>query len=201
MGLVCGASACTGMTGGGGVSATGGETTAVTPRPTFPESSKQVILRFAKENGTAPAGDRFTEYDGAFGPELIWVAEKTGDLCVGSESVTAGTCQTAKRTAEARVPGVGIFVDSGSVDHGKPSWAVRLMASGETIDHLSCQGREFPVRKVFSVDLEGALRTVYTVVIPQDLQGEYRVAVRRDGQSAEERLDLNLEKVDPPVEC
>ncbi|MEV7770907.1 hypothetical protein [Kitasatospora sp. NPDC086791] len=74
------------------------------------------------------------------------------------------------------------------------------MASGETVDHLSCQGRDFPVRTWYSIEAEGVPRTVYTIVIPRSLQGEYRVAVRRDGAAAEDRLPLAMDKV-RPVQC
>ncbi|CAM5324023.1 Lipoprotein OS=Kitasatospora aureofaciens OX=1894 GN=GCM10010502_25030 PE=4 SV=1 [Kitasatospora aureofaciens] len=202
VGLVCGVSSCASLPGGGGPTAAGGGAATVTARPAFPENIKKLVLKFATENGTAPAGGRFTEYDGAHGPELIWVSERTGDLCVASETVTAGMCQTAKRTAEAPVPGVDVFEDSGLTDHhGESSWAIRLVASGEAVDHLSCQGKDFPVLKVYSADLAGALRTVYTVAIPRNLQGEYKVAVRRGSESAEERLDLNMDKVGPPAQC
>ncbi|MFE7595394.1 hypothetical protein ACFU6K_38950 [Kitasatospora sp. NPDC057512] len=174
-----------------------GATSAPVVRPVFAESSKQVILRTAKENGTAPAGDRFTlvEYDGGYGPELIWQAERTGGLCAASESVTAGWCETVEETSGRRVPSVGVFMDPGLRERdGEASWVVRVMASGETIDGLSCQGRDFPVRQVYVVDLAGARRTVYTASIPRNLQGEYRVSVRRDGKPGEERLDLGFEK-------
>ncbi|MER7754486.1 hypothetical protein [Kitasatospora sp. NPDC097643] len=91
--------------------------------------------------------------------------------------------------------GAGLFND-----HGNSAWGVMLMASGETVDHLSCQGRDFPVRAAYSAYVGGVLRTVYTVVIPRSLQGEYRVAVRRDDQPVEEHLALNLDKGDA-VQC
>ncbi|MFB7124474.1 MULTISPECIES: hypothetical protein [unclassified Kitasatospora] len=135
------------------------------------------------------------EFDGGYDPQLIWQPEETGGLCIASEVVASGRCKTEKQIAEERVPGVGIFGDSGLFNREEdPWWAVQVMASGETIDHLSCQGRNFPVRQVYSISLAGAQRTVYTAIIPRSLQGEYRVAVQRDGQSEEERLDLGLEK-------
>ncbi|MFG2916139.1 hypothetical protein ACGF0D_25035 [Kitasatospora sp. NPDC048298] len=197
VGVLCAVSACTGASGGDRPTVAGGAASTAATGHVFPESFRKLILRTAKADGTAPAGDRFTviEYDGGYDPELIWQAEKTGDLCVASESITAGRCRTEKQIAEKRVPGVDLFGDSGLFNRQEdPWWAVSVMASGETIDHLSCQGRNFPVRQVYSVTMGGAQRTVYTAAIPRNLQGEYRVAVQRDGQSEEERLDLGLEK-------
>ncbi|WP_188307799.1 hypothetical protein [Streptomyces sp. CBMA123] len=38
------------------------------------------------------------------------------------------------------------------------------------------------------------LHTVCTVAIPRKLQGRYQVAVTRDGEQAEEPLDLAMER-------
>ncbi|MFI2606551.1 hypothetical protein [Kitasatospora sp. NPDC018619] len=57
------------------------------------------------------------------------------------------------------------------------------------------------MRKVYSLDVEGVPRTVYTVVAPRGLQGEYRVVVRRGGEPAEDRVTLDMEKVADPVRC
>ncbi|MEU8920055.1 hypothetical protein AB0D10_03830 [Kitasatospora sp. NPDC048545] len=69
------------------------------------------------------------------------------------------------------------------------------------MDHLSCQGRDFPVVKGYAIEVEGVPRTVRTVAVPRSLQDEYRVAVRRDGAAAEERLTLEMDGVDAAVQC
>ncbi|MEU3573574.1 hypothetical protein AB0E96_34905 [Kitasatospora sp. NPDC036755] len=156
------------------------------------------IQQLAEENGNAPAGGEFTvaKYDSGYGPELIWQAEKTGAICSASPKVISRGCDPSADIAARRNPGVGTFL-GGSLHNGQ--WSVMLMASGETINQISCQGRNIPARKSYSVDVGGVLRTVYTVSIPRDLQGEYRVAVQRDGAPAEDRVALIVDR--DPVEC
>ncbi|MFJ7244176.1 hypothetical protein ACIQWA_05945 [Kitasatospora sp. NPDC098652] len=161
-----------------------------------------MILGTAKERGTAPVGDAFTElrFSNGYGPELIWQAEKTGDICTASDRVLARGCVPLAEIAKRPTPGVGTFVGA-SLFEG--NWSVLLMADGETVDHISCQGRDFPVRAGYSIPVDGVLHTVYTVAVPRNLQGRYHVAVQRDGGSAEERLDITMEKDygNVPVEC
>ncbi|MER6302912.1 hypothetical protein ABT247_25625 [Kitasatospora sp. NPDC001539] len=200
VGLVFGACACTTVSGQSDVGASAAPTSAPTAAatsepasaPTLSERSRQSILQTAKENGTAPAGDAFTQlrFSNGYGPELIWQAEKSGDICTASESVVARGCVPLADIAKRPTPGVGTFIGAGLFEK---DWSVMLMANGETVDHLSCQGRDVPVLAGFSIPVDGVVHTVYTVAIPRDLQGTYRVAVQRDGRSVEERLDLNLE--------
>ncbi|MBD0674355.1 hypothetical protein [Streptomyces sp. CBMA156] len=194
-GLLLGACACTGPPGGNGSADDGAAAGAgtVLSEPTLPESARQMILRTAQEKGTAPAGDEFTpvRFDNGYGPELIWQAEQTGDICMASDRVVARSCVPLADIAARRTPGVGTFVGASMF---KGAWSVVLMSNGETVDYLSCQGRDFPVRKGYSIQVEGVRHTVYTVAIPRYLQGEYRATVRRDGVPAEEPLDLGLEK-------
>ncbi|WBP86123.1 hypothetical protein [Kitasatospora cathayae] len=175
-----------------GVASARESTAAPSAEPTFPENTKQLILRTAKEKGTAPAGDRFTllRFSNGYGPELLWRAEKTGDICTASDVVARG-CVPLADIAKRPTPGVGTFIGA-SLFEG--NWSVMLMANGETVDRLSCQGRDFPVREGYSILVDGVLHTVYTVAIPRNLQGAYRVAVRRDGHPVEEPLNLNLEE-------
>ncbi|MFD4537817.1 hypothetical protein ACFWNL_38335 [Kitasatospora sp. NPDC058397] len=189
-GLAFSACACTTVSGQTGTGA------GATPAPTVSDRSgqmTQLILQTAKERGTAPAGDVFTElrFSNGYGPELIWQAEKTGDICTASDRVLSRGCVPLAEIAKRPTPGVGTFIGA-SLFEG--NWSVLLMANGETVDRLSCQGRDFPVQTGYSIPLDGVLHTVYTVAIPRNLQGQYRVAVQRDGQSAEERLDINMEE-------
>ncbi|MFJ8476112.1 hypothetical protein [Kitasatospora sp. NPDC094011] len=167
---------------------------------TLPEETRQLILRTAKEKGTAPKGDALTslQFSNGYGPELIWQAEKTGDICTGSDRVVARGCVPLAEIAKRPTPGVGTFISASLFEN---DWSVILMANGESVDHLSCQGRDFPVRKGYSVPVDGVAHTVYTAVIPRELQGEYKVTVQRDGQQAEERLELNMDGVGSPVQC
>ncbi|MFE3881251.1 hypothetical protein ACFXPX_43565 [Kitasatospora sp. NPDC059146] len=175
-----------------------------TPGPAFPDDIKRQVVRMAEEGGRMPAGGAFSvaEYDGGYGTELIWQTEKTGEICTASVAGPSTTCATLASIPAQHVPGAEIFMGGGRFSaHGRTSWAVTLIASGESVDHLVCQGRDFPARAAYSTRVEGIPRTIYTVVIPQELQGSYRVVVQRDGQHAEERIDLNLEKVASPVQC
>ncbi|MER6302913.1 hypothetical protein ABT247_25630 [Kitasatospora sp. NPDC001539] len=226
LGLVLGACACSGVSGGEGASSDvtrGGSSAAepsptspsvststvkdaagVTPRPTFPESIKRQVVRMAEEAGRMPVGGEFSlaEYDGGYGPELIWRTERTGEICTAQMAGPSTTCATLASIPAKHVPGVDVFMGGGQFsDHGQTFWAVTLIANGESVDHLVCRGRDFPVRAAYSTRIDGIPRTIYTVVIPQELQGEYRVVVQRDGHQAEERLDLNLEKVGSPAPC
>ncbi|MFB7911047.1 hypothetical protein ACFC1T_31885 [Kitasatospora sp. NPDC056076] len=172
----------------------------VTPTPSATASTsdlssqvRQLVLQTAKERGTAPVGDAVTElrFSNGYGPELIWQAETTGDICTASEQVLSRGCVPLAEIAKRPTPGVGIFIGA-SLFEG--NWSVLLMANGETVDHISCQGRDFPVRAGYSIPVDGVLHTVYTVAVPRNLQGRYRVAVQRDGGSAEERLDITMEE-------
>ena len=211
VGLLLGACACSGPSEGpgsaeGAVAVSIGAASASEPTAaagaglTLPEKVRQTILQTAKEKGTAPAGDAFTvlRFSNGYGPELIWQAERTGDVCSASDGVVARGCVPLADIAKRPTPGVGTFIGA-SLFEG--NWSVMLMSNGEVVDHLSCQVRDFPVQAGFSVPLDGVDHTVYTVAIPRNLQGEYKVAVRRGSQSAEERLDLNMDQVDPPAQC
>ncbi|MBO1415792.1 hypothetical protein [Streptomyces sp. FH025] len=193
--LAAGCTALPGAAAAGSTGSVGGDAQG----PTVPEDSRRQILRLAEENGNAPVGGEFTvaRYDSGYGPELIWQAEKTGAICSASPGVVSRGCVPPEEIAARPVPGVGTFLGA-SLYQGQ--WSVLLMSSGETVDHVSCQGRDFPARKGYSADVDGVLRTVYTVSVPRNLLGEYRVAVRRDGAPAEERVTLNMEKADP-VQC
>ncbi|MFI9162685.1 hypothetical protein [Kitasatospora aureofaciens] len=204
VGLLLGACACSGPSEGpgsaeGAVADSTGAASASEPTAaagaglTLPEEVRQTILQTAKEKGTAPAGDAFTvlRFSNGYGPELVWQAEKTGDICTASGQVLSRGCVPLADIAKRPNPGVGTFLGA-SLFEG--DWSVMLMADGEAVDHLSCQGRDFPVREGYSVPVDGVLHTVYTVAVPRNLQGVYRVVVRRDGRPVEERLNLNLEE-------
>ncbi|MGW3044265.1 hypothetical protein ACWC9T_30425 [Kitasatospora sp. NPDC001159] len=186
------------MTASGGGAATPAATPSI-PRPVFPADARQAALRMAKEDGTAPARDSevaVADYDGGYGPELIWRAEQTGGFCMAdvSEMGVSKKCASAEQMHldALPVPGAGKFLGAARfTDHGHPAWAWTLMASGEEIDHLSCQGRVFAARAVFSSHHGNVPVVVYTVTVPEDLPGEFRVAVRRDDGPAEERVVLN----------
>ncbi|MFJ4188314.1 hypothetical protein [Kitasatospora sp. NPDC089509] len=49
--------------------------------------------------------------------------------------------------------------------------------------------------------MDGVAHTVCTAVIPRELRSEYKVTVQRDGQQAEERLELNMDGVGSPAQC
>ncbi|MFD0407975.1 hypothetical protein [Kitasatospora sp. NPDC127116] len=211
-GLLFGVCACTGVPGGHGAvsdavvasgAAAAGPSAAAgggSPELTVPEDSRRQILRLAEENGNAPAGGAFTvvRYDSGYGPELIWQAETTGAICSASPRVVSRGCVPLADIAARPLPGVGIFIGA-SMYNGQ--WSVMLMSSGETIDQISCQGRSFPARKGYSITVDGVLRTVYTVSVPRSLQGEYRVAVQRDGAVAEDRVTLDMGNVGDRVQC
>ncbi|MEV7602512.1 hypothetical protein AB0O91_34585 [Kitasatospora sp. NPDC089797] len=173
-------------------------------RPVFPEDVKRQIVRMAEDAGRMPVRGEFSlaEYDRGHGPELIWQTEKTGEICTADVVGPSTTCVALTSIPAKRVPGADVFMGGGRFyDHGQTFWAVTLIANGESIDHLACRGRDFPARAAYSTRIDGISRIIYTVVIPQELQGEYRVSVQRDGQSAEERLELNMDKVGSPVQC
>ncbi|MFE4355542.1 hypothetical protein [Kitasatospora sp. NPDC056800] len=208
VGLLCGASACTGASGGHGGASAGAASGGVAAEVAWPlgeegatlsEVERRRILRLAEENGWAPAGGEATEvrYDSGYGPELIWRAKGTGAVCSGS-SRSSGPCIPLADIAARPNPGVGTFIGA-ALHEGK--WSVMLLSSGETVDRVMCQGRSFPARRAYEVTVDGVLHTVYTVSIPRGLQGEYRVAVRRDGQPAEDRVTLNMDRVAGPARC
>ncbi|MET8540593.1 hypothetical protein ABZW03_08045 [Kitasatospora sp. NPDC004799] len=162
------------------------------------EDVRQQVLHLAEENGNAPAGGEFVvaRYDSGYGPELIWQAEKTGAICSASPGVISRGCVPLADIAVRPNPGVGIFLGA-SLRNGQ--WSVMLMASGETVEQISCQGRNFPVRKGYSVTVDGVPRIVYTASVPRDLQGQYWVEARREGAPAEDRLALEMDRA--PVQC
>ncbi|MEU4588628.1 hypothetical protein AB0F92_42445 [Kitasatospora aureofaciens] len=151
-----------------------------------------------------PAGGKFSlvEYDRGYGPELIWRTEKTGEICTAAVAGPSTTCAALASISTKHVPGVEVFMGGGQFsDHGRAFWAVTLIATGESVDHLVCQGRDFPVRAAYSTSIDGVARTIYTIVIPQDLQGQYLVVVQRGGHQAAERLELNMDQVGAPAQC
>ncbi|MFF2747001.1 hypothetical protein ACFVVA_15820 [Kitasatospora sp. NPDC058048] len=162
------------------------------------EDARRQILQLAEASGNAPSGGEFVvaEYDSGYGPELIWQAEKSGAICSASPKVVSRGCLPLADIAARPNPGVGIFL-GGSLHNGQ--WSVMLMASGEMINQISCQGVYFPARKVYSITVDDVLRIVYTISIPQSLRGEYRVAVQRDGVPAEDRVILDMGKAS--VQC
>ncbi|MER7674492.1 hypothetical protein ABTY61_39355 [Kitasatospora sp. NPDC096128] len=192
VGLALSACACTTVSGPTGTGTGAGRSPAPTVSDRFGQV-RQLILQTAKERGTAPAGDAFTElrFSNGYGPELIWQAETTGDICTASERVLSRGCVPLAEIAKRPTPGIGTFIGASLFED---NWSVMLMADGETVDHLSCQGRDFPVRAGYTVPVDGVPHTVYTVAVPRSLQGRYRVAVQRDGDSAEERVDITPEE-------
>ncbi|MGW2376364.1 hypothetical protein [Kitasatospora sp. NPDC001683] len=225
LGLVLGACACSGVPGGRGASdatgdgsssAKGSSVSSMVATPaaedagratssrTFPEDIRRQVVRSVEEAGRMPVGGEFSlaEYDRGYGPELIWRTEKTGEICTAAVAGPSITCAALASIPPKHVPGVDVFMGGAQFsDHGQAFWAVTLIATGESVDHLVCRGRDFPVRTAYSTSVGGVTRTIYTVVIPQDLRGHYLVAVQRGGHQAEERLELNMNQVGPPPQC
>ncbi|MER7669716.1 hypothetical protein ABTY61_14760 [Kitasatospora sp. NPDC096128] len=175
------------------------------PKPPFPEAARQTVLRMARQDGTSPAHESqltVAEFDSGYGPHLIWRAARTGDICMadGSPEGSAGkACVPPAKLGGGLRPGPSAeavmwsawFTDRTDLKR-RPMWAMTLMAADEEIDHLSCQGHEFPVRRVFTTRQNGVPLTFYTASVPESLQGDYRVAVRRTDGPAEERMTITF---------
>ncbi|MFD8694640.1 hypothetical protein [Kitasatospora purpeofusca] len=204
--LAAGAAACGPADSGSGATASRSGTVVAPASPSgagsadgagdsaagFPDTLKRTVLEQAARDGRSPAGDRtvLAAFDSGARPYLVWQSENTGDICValngdGGSAVTQ--CSNATELATRAVPGVGLFLSARRAElRGGPVWNVLLLSSGETVERISCRQQDFAVRKVFTTEIGGVERTVWTATVPDGLGGDYRASVRRgDGPVVE----------------
>ncbi|MFC8449784.1 hypothetical protein [Kitasatospora sp. NPDC057223] len=198
--LLAGAGACTSTATlhAGPAQPSGSAASAVTTgqvAPRFPEQARLEALEQAAAVGLAPAGGRTVTV--GYEPEdqlyLLWQAEETGDICMaqalGDHALTR-QCTQSSDISSAPSPGVrGIL--SAALNHRHDGFNAVLLSSGETVEQLACGGQVFEVTSVFTVEVAGLTRTVSKVTVPRDQGGTFRATVRRDGEPAQDSVELN----------
>ncbi|WP_153882764.1 hypothetical protein [Streptomyces sp. CB01881] len=200
--LLVGAAACGSAPGGtAGRAGTPGPAAAeaVALGPEFPEPAKRVVLEQAARDGRAPAGGRtaVANFGVNWPPSLVWQAESSGDICAAQAPQVGGVltqCAKATDIKSRPTPGVGVILSYRLAKSDTwEGWNILLLASAETVERISCQQQDFPVRKALAVTVGGVLRTVYAVTVPADMAGTHQAAVRRGDALAVDQVRIDPE--------
>ncbi|MET9613597.1 hypothetical protein [Kitasatospora indigofera] len=128
-------------------------------------------------------------------PQLLWLSEGNGGICkaqsYGGSSFSVG-CDKEPDIIAAPAPGLQMIISS-SLNDRSNSWNGLLLASGETLEEISCGPQHFPTHKVLTMLIGGVTRTAYSVTYPWGLGGTYRASVERDGQQVPDTVEVDAE--------
>ncbi|MFF3595832.1 hypothetical protein [Kitasatospora indigofera] len=200
--LLTGSAACTsGATDPAGpvrsASPTASAAPAVPTPPGFPQEAQRLALEAAERAGRPAVEGSVVpvRWSDAEVPQLLWLSEGDGGICKAQSydgsSFSVG-CDKESDIIAAPSPGLQMIISS-SLNDRSDSWNGLLLASGETLEEISCGPQHFPTHKVLAMTIGGVTRTAYSVTYPRELAGTYRATVERAGQQVPDTVEVHAE--------
>lgn len=207
VGVLCGASPCTGAPGGNdaasGASATPESAGGVRSSLSGADGVGGVqAVGSAARQGERQCPGRWRIRGRAVRQRLRARADLAGRedrcaICSASPGIATRGCVPLADIIGRQNPGVGIFL-GGSLCNGQ--WLVMLRPAVRRSIRSPVKGGPSPRgRRTRSMLTVCSTPSTRMVAIPRRLQGEYRAAVRRDGAPVEDRVALDMEKIS--VQC